>query len=187
MTEGRDWVAVVEAGACPDCGFDAGTVPRREIAAATRANAGQWRALLLRSDAGALRTRPTPTTWSALEYGAHVRDVLAIMGARVEHVVREHEPELGWWDHDAAATDERYNEQEISEVAAAIVARAENFSTAIEAVPDGAWGRGAIRGDGNRFTVEGIVRFTLHEVCHHRADALASLGGEGGEGSHTGN
>jgi hypothetical protein len=106
-----------------------------------------------------------------------VRDVLAIMGERVGRTVHEDEPELGWWDHDAAAVAERYNTQAVSAVADAMVARAEDFAAALAAVPAHAWGRRAIRGDGDRFTVEGIARFTLHEVRHHRADALEVLAG----------
>lgn len=177
MTEGRDWVAVVASGACPDCGFDAAAVPRRELGPAARASADEWRALLTSRPSDALRRRPSPATWSPLEYGAHVRDVLAVMAERVGRIVLEDEPELGWWDHDAAAVDEGYNEQDASEVADTIVARADDFAAALAAVPDDAWGRSAIRADGNRFTVEGITRFTLHEVRHHRADALVALGG----------
>jgi len=50
--------------------------------------------------------------WSALAYGAHVSDVLALLGRRVVQAKVERGPELGWWDHEAAALDEGYNDQE---------------------------------------------------------------------------
>ena len=59
-----------------------------------------------------VRARPAPDTWSALEYACHTRDVLSVFNRRVLLMVAEDRPELGWWDHEAAADDEAYNAQD---------------------------------------------------------------------------
>lgn len=56
--------------------------------------------------------------WSALEYAAQVRDVLALFRNRVGSAITEEEPDFGWWTHEAAAVDEGYNEQDPPVVAA---------------------------------------------------------------------
>jgi hypothetical protein len=33
-----------------------------------------------------------------------------------------------------------------------------------------------VRRDREQFTVEGLIRFALHEAYHHRADACCSIG-----------
>ena len=175
MIEGRDWVSVVAAGPCPDCGLDASMGRRAAIGTEVEIVAGRWTALLTSSGTDALRVRPVPTTWSALEYAAHVRDVLAVMSERTVRMTREDDPELGWWDHDAAAVDERYNDQDRADVAAALAARAADFATVLASVDDGDWDRTGIRGDGSRFTVDGMARFVLHETHHHLRDAERSL------------
>src|SRR4051794_26746161 len=68
----KNWTWVIERP-CAECGFDAGDYDDREIASAILATAATWRAVLGRDD---VRERPNDHTWSPLEYGAHVRDVL---------------------------------------------------------------------------------------------------------------
>jgi hypothetical protein len=167
-------VRVVETGPCHDCGLDASTVHRAALGDALRVEGRAWAHVLRGVDGDALRRRPDATTWSALEYGAHVRDVLEIMTARTERTLVEDDPELAWWDHEAAAIEDGYNAQEPDDVADALAANADALAGALARVPDDGWSRTATRGDGNRFTIEGIARFTLHEARHHRHDATGS-------------
>ncbi len=61
---------------------------------------------------------------------AHVRDVLALFRDRVVLTLSRDQPEFGWWDHEAAAVDERYNEQDPREVAAALATNAAGLARA---------------------------------------------------------
>lgn len=45
-------------------------------------------------DAGAIRRRPSPEVWSALEYAAHVRDVIDFYADRIDRVLTEERPQM---------------------------------------------------------------------------------------------
>jgi DNA segregation ATPase FtsK/SpoIIIE, S-DNA-T family len=80
---------------CDECGFEYEAVPAGEVAGAIRSLAPRFRALVAGAaagDAGAVRRRPDPATWSALEYTAHVRDVLLVQRERVVHALVEDRP-----------------------------------------------------------------------------------------------
>ena len=68
----KDWTWVLSQR-CPECGFTATDVDGPAIAGTVRDLSPRWVSALHRADA---RDRPDPTTWSTLEYGAHVRDVM---------------------------------------------------------------------------------------------------------------
>src|SRR3954462_2237112 len=67
----KDWTWVLQR-ACPDCGYDASSVPVDSVADRLRANAARGQPLLHRPGVSA---RPRPDVWSTLEYACHVRDV----------------------------------------------------------------------------------------------------------------
>ena len=108
-----------------------------------------------------------------------MRDVLPLMASRVERILAEDDPELGWWDHEAAAVEDRYNEQVPVLVIEAMTANARSFAATLARVPADGWERSAERRPGEGITVRGIARFVLHEVIHHREDASHSLAGGG--------
>lgn len=171
--DGRNWVEVVATGECPDCHFDATAVQRERFASEIRAEAARWRAVLDRyaGDEPALRNRPLEISWSVLEYACHVRDVLEVMATRVRAMVVQDGPKFAWWDHEEAADDRRYNFQDPFQVAIDLETNARNFGGAIATIDDDGWQRTGARGDGATFTIDGLVRFTLHESHHHRWDA----------------
>jgi hypothetical protein len=122
-----------------------------------------------------VRTRPDPDTWSALETACHVRGVLEIFDERVRQVLEDEHPTFGWWEHEAAVTAERYNEQDPAEVLDAISAAATVLATRLRSVPEGSWERTGERRDGEVFTVSGLGRFALHEASHHLLDVGRAL------------
>jgi hypothetical protein len=174
MAEAMDWVEVLEKP-CPFCGLAPAEVAPEDLPAALRAEAARWEDLLGHADEEQVRAKPEDGSWSALEYGCHVRDVLAKMTERVARTLVEDEPELGWWDHDAAAVDEHYNEQDPVAAGGDLGANAEWMAGTLALVQGDEWDRSGTRGDGARMSVAGIGRFTLHELAHHRGDAEARL------------
>src|SRR5260370_1338741 len=67
---------------------------------------------------------PVPASWSALEYGCHVRDVLRFQRDRVALAQAEDTPEFVSMRRDDRVLEERYNEQYPTVVAAEIVTAA---------------------------------------------------------------
>lgn len=182
--EGQDWYAVVSGGgACPECGFDAQQVDRADVGPSLLAEARRWGELLDRL-AGlddVLRRRPASGAWSAVEYACHVAGVFEVFAGRVERLRAEDGAELGWWDHEAAVSEERYAERPVPDVVAAIGDGAVRLALALPRLDDPpAWDRAGTRRPGERFTIEGIARYALHESVHHRLDAQRSAGAGAG-------
>jgi hypothetical protein len=160
---------------CPLCGHDVATVPADDLAPAIIDAARRWHEFIdavLADPEGAEWLRVRGSGWCGLEYAAHVRDVLSLFTRRVETVVLVPEPELAWWDHEATAVDEHYREQDPRAVADDIVEGAEELAFVLQRLRPAQRLRVGIR-RGHRFSIEGLVRFALHETLHHLEDARA--------------
>jgi uncharacterized damage-inducible protein DinB len=175
----RDWYELVAAGGpCPDCGLDVGAIRRSDLGPSVMGEARAWEEFLEDVDDKAARRRPEPETWSALEYACHVAGVFDVFAGRVRRMRQEDEPELGWWDHEAAVTEEEYNERSLDDARTGIADGAVALALALPRLDDPAqWERFGTRRSGERFTVEGLVRFAIHESNHHRRDARTSARG----------
>lgn len=156
---------------CPICGLHPGAVAPEEIGPRIRAAIPGWQAVLALPD---VRARPTPGGWSPLEYACHVRDVLAVYGARMALQLRTDDPLFEDWDQNIAALDGQYLSQDPAEVAAELVAAAESTAAQIEAISGAQWDRPGRRvGRRDSFTVLTLARYILHEVLHHLHNVAA--------------
>lgn len=162
----KNWTWVLER-ACSECGFDASTVAIDDLPQLIRANAVAWEPVLARED---VRVRPDDSTWSPLEYAAHVRDVFRIFGVRLGRIRAEDDPLFENWDQDATAVAERYGEQDPVAVRRELVAAGAALAAAFEAVPESERGRTGRRSDGAVFTVETLGRYLIHDPVHHLWD-----------------
>jgi hypothetical protein len=162
----KNWTWVLERR-CPACGFDAQTIALEDLPALLRDNITFWPAVLERPD---VAVRPDDSTWSPLEYAAHVRDVFRVFSGRLNLMLAEHNPEFENWDQDATAVAGSYGEQDPFQVRDELVEAGTALADAIERVPAEASSRTARRSDGSHFTVETLGRYLLHDVVHHRWD-----------------
>jgi hypothetical protein len=162
----KNWTWVVERP-CPECGFDAAGYPDDAIPAAIRDNAASWPAVLARPT---VRQRPNDSTWSPLEYSAHVRDVMRVYRERLRLMVETDDPLYPNWDQDETAVLEKYNEQDPEVVAREIAAIAKDLSAAFETLDAAQWQRQGRRSDGAEFTVSTIAKYMTHDLVHHRWD-----------------
>lgn len=162
----KDWTWVIERP-CADCGYNAASTDPRVISAAIRDNAARWPAVLARTD---VRDRPDDSTWSALEYSAHVRDVFRIFRTRLALMRTETDPLFANWDQDATAIEDRYAEQDPTTVARELVDAAEALAVDFETVSEDEWDRVGRRSDGASFTVSTFALYLLHDPVHHLWD-----------------
>lgn len=163
----KDWTVVIREG-CAECGFD----PRYDVTTTgdrLRATVPRWREQLARTD---VRERPAPTTWSPLEYAAHVRDVLGVMRGRLELMLAEDGAGFPGWDQDAAAVEARYDLQDPARVAQDYAEAVDVTAAAFDAVQGDQWQRRGSR-DRTPFTVETLAVYLLHDVEHHLHDVTA--------------
>ncbi len=165
----KDWTWVLERP-CPECGFDAARIPVGTVAGRLLAATPRWHEALSRADA---RERPAPTTWSPLEYGAHVRDVHRVFEQRARLTQEQHDPLFATWDQDAAAVQDRYDLQDPATVAAELDAAARSAAAVFASVPDDEWDLPARRSDGSTFTLRTLALYYLHDVEHHLHDVRA--------------
>jgi hypothetical protein len=162
----KNWTWVLERP-CDECGYDAAAIRPGEVAQAVRDNADAWPPVLARPDA---RVRPDDDTWSALEYGAHVRDVLRLYRARLAMMMEQDDPLYPNWDQDATAVDDAYNAQDPAVVARELGEAASALAADFDAVTDAGWQRPGRRSDGVEFTVDTFARYFLHDLVHHLTD-----------------
>ena len=167
----KDWTWVLDT-ACPECGFRAGDVDPTAVAGLMRDNAAAWEAILTGDDAG-VRTRPSPTVWSPLEYACHVRDVHVRYLARLEMMLTEDGPHYPNWDQDETAIAQRYHDSDPATVAGELRTAADALAHRFDQVAGEQWDRTGYRSDGAAFTVASFARYFIHDPIHHLHDVRA--------------
>lgn len=115
---------------CEQCGFVYESLAPGDIGSAIRSLARQIRAeLVARAASPAVRTRPAPSVWSALEYACHVRDVLLVQRERALLAQVEERPSFARMYRDERVSLAGYRDEQPEDVAdhltmaAALVAR----------------------------------------------------------------
>jgi len=166
---------------CEECGFEATTVTPANAEETVRGLARRYRAPLTRllagEDDGVLRRRPGPDTWSALEYAAHVRDLIALWSQALHRALTEDRPVLARPDPDIAerfAAEQAYNTLDPATVAAELAANAERMAAKLGSVAADQWQR-AVRFGAEELTALDLARKVAHEGGHHLLDVGRSL------------
>ena len=167
----KNWTWVLEQ-TCEECGFDASRCTAREVPSLIRANATAWQQLF---DRGEIHPgRPTPTTWSSLEYAAHVRDVYRRYTNRIALMLDVEDPMFENWDQDASANDDRYEEQAPVTVISELQGNAAQLADRLDDLTPPEWLRRGRRSDGANFSVDSISRYMIHDTIHHVVDVTRS-------------
>lgn len=165
---------------CDGCGLDPSQVTAPDALVALRSFPRRWRALFAGlddedTDARALiGRRPEPATWSALEYAAHVADVLRLYDEWVRRVLVEDRPSLPGVDPDRWADDRRYADQRLPDVLDGLEAAAGGLADRLQQVEGESWERRGVR-EGEDVSVLWMARQAVHEGAHHLRDAERSL------------
>ncbi|TPG17413.1 DinB family protein [Pedococcus bigeumensis] len=165
----KDWTWTLQRP-CPDCGFEAGSVARGDIAPLTLTLTAPWTAALAR---GSARERPAPAVWSPLEYACHVRDVCRIFTGRIRLMLEQDGPQFANWDQDETAVADRYGEQDPAVVSGELQEAAAVVAAAFASVRDDQWDRTGLRSDGSEFTALTLGQYFLHDLAHHLVDVGA--------------
>jgi len=99
-------------GQCEECGFDDAGIERAEMLAAMPSLAAEHGQLLRAVPGVRLRAHTRPGSWSPLEYGCHVRDMLIVQRERVLRAQAERVPRFASMRRDERAIEEAYNVQD---------------------------------------------------------------------------
>jgi hypothetical protein len=155
---------------CEQCGFSY-DVGREAITPWLRSDARAFVNKLAKLGDAAW-SRPEQDVWSPLEYACHLRDMLRVQTERVHLTQRETDPEFVPMGRDQRVVDDRYNEQDPTEVAAALVESADALADLLDGLDADGWLRTGFYNYPERAlrTVEWIAIHTDHELFHHRGD-----------------
>ena len=146
---------------------------------AVRSFPRRYRALLvtLRSDDGPdaiYRRRPQASTWSALEYTAHVADRLDHLGPAILRVVRENTPAIEGFDNDERAVSKAYNDLDRIEVLGWLDLACDELASVIADVRPDDWARTGLVAGVERDALT-LARDGVHEGAHHLRDVQRVL------------
>ena len=102
-------------GRCEECGFDYDLEEAVRAGPAIVEGVGEF-AVMLRDEHADLRTRRQPQTWSPIEYGCHLRDVLLVQRERVLVARRIDRPSFDPMGRDERVEHDGYAEQDVDDV-----------------------------------------------------------------------
>lgn len=159
---------------CAECGFD-WDIGTSEVIAEIARFGQAYRAGLTRfldgEDGEALvRRRPSPGVWSALEYAAHMRDVVAFYLERIERVVSEDRPTMTAVGFADLAEERRYAEEHVGSVLDALAQGADTAAARLADLTPEQWARVGIGSEGGERTVLVLARRLAHDGHHHLLD-----------------
>jgi hypothetical protein len=157
---------------CPECGVEYDSISPQDAIQALRSFPRRYREVIgpFIDDEDVLRRRPDRSTWSALEYAAHVADVLESMTPMLVEMTQKDDPRIrDPWDPDERARDRHYNDMEPREALDWLERAATKAAdTAAGFSPDD-WSRTGQFDYGQRELID-QVRNMVHEGSHHLRD-----------------
>ncbi|MCU1451520.1 MAG: methyltransferase type 12 [Acidimicrobiales bacterium] len=157
---------------CPECGVEYKSVSPQDAAQALRSFPRRYREVIgpFIDDEDVLRRRPDPKTWSALEYTAHVADVLESMTPMLVEMAQRDDPRIpDPWDPDERARERRYNDMEPREVLDWLERAATKAADTVAGLNPEDWARTGEFDYGQREIID-QARNMVHEGVHHLRD-----------------
>ncbi len=164
---------------CPECGLDYDTISQGDAVVAVRSFPRRYReALAGPADDPAwdriVRRRPSPDTFSAIEYTGHLAMAMENWKARLDKVLVQDDFVFTPFDVDDAVRDAHFETQPVEAVVLRLEAAATAFADAIAHLSHDQLERTFLRASTPR-TVRWISRQVVHEGSHHLRDIARVL------------
>ena len=130
-------------------------------------------------DGSDLQRRREPSTWSPLEYGCHMRDVLLVQRERVLAARRTETPTFDPMGRDERVEHDGYAEQDPTDVVRELNDAAVMFANVLDRIPPPDWERTVMYNYPKTWvrSLRWVAVHTVHEVRHHTLDVRRQLGG----------
>jgi hypothetical protein len=164
----------MEPERCAECGFDGEHLMVADAITALRSMGRRWRELFEDVPDERLRRRPDPQTWSALEYAAHTRDVLALVSWGMDRLLKGDEPTFEAIEPDPPGADHGYAALDPSEVLDQLEANAERMAARAERALPEHWKRRGTMGE-TPTDAGWLLRHAVHDATHHIRDVERGL------------
>ena len=161
---------------CAECGFDYDLDEAMSSGAAIVEGAVAL-AALVDDDASEPHMRRDAQTWSPLEYGCHVRDVLLVQRERVLLARRRSRPSLEPMGREERVDQDGYREQNPEEIARQLGDAARLFANVLSRLGPADWERTVLYNypEVSERSLRWVAVHTLHEVRHHLLDVRRQL------------
>jgi hypothetical protein len=158
---------------CDECGFDWES-PSQELVAELASFGSAYETCLTRllpdEDVSVLREKSSPTVWSALEYTAHMRDVVEFYAERISRVLNEEMAQLTPRDFAALAEERSYNLEDPEVVLSQLAEACTSTSALLSRLTAYQWERAGVGSEGGERTVLLLARRLVHDGHHHLLD-----------------
>jgi len=161
---------------CEECGFEYDLSDAPAAGPAIVEGVGEF-AGMLSNRAANLRTRRQPQTWSPLEYGCHLRDVLLVQRERVLAARRIHRPSFDPMGRDERVEHDGYAEQDAGDVVRQLTDAAHLIANVLSRLGAEDWERSVMYNYPKQFerSLRWVAVHTMHEVRHHLLDIRRQL------------
>ena len=165
---------------CEGCGYVWDSISREDVSPGVREAVGAI-AARLRGAHAAATSRPAPDRWSALEYGAHVRDVLLNVRDRIVQTIVEDEPQYAMIWRDERVDRGLYAGDAADCIADEVTFAGSLFSRTFDRIEPALLARTGVYTfpTPQPRSVLWIAAQALHECRHHLADIDEVLASDG--------
>jgi hypothetical protein len=162
---------------CQECGFEY-VLDNADTASADILDGVANLAAVLQGGSD-LGRRTKPDTWSPIEYGCHMRDVLLVQRERVLAARWMDTPSVDPMGRDERVEYDGYRDQEPADVVRQLNDAAAMFANVLDRIPAEGWQRTVIYNypKASERSLRWVAVHTVHEVRHHTLDVRRQLGG----------
>jgi hypothetical protein len=134
---------------------------------------------LVKSPIGDVGRQVRPLSWSALEYGCHLRDVLLVQRERVLLARRVDHPTPAPMGRDERADHDGYRSQDVADVARQLIEAGRLFAHVLDLLDDDGWTRTLVYNwpEPADRSLRWVAVHTVHELVHPQRDIELVLAG----------
>ena len=163
----------IEVETCAECGFDSRHYTHDDVMGTLRAIV-PWYGLLTEDvDDGLLHARPAPDTWSAIEYGEHMTDVLGLHAFGLQWMLDDDAPQFPAID--VQPLSEVVSTTPLAEVLAGLTAATATMQQTAKQLKGDARERTGRLAEGETITTGWLERHSVHDMVHHLHDIGRNL------------
>src|SRR5439155_13286518 len=159
---------------CDECGFDAGDWTRHDLIATLEALQPWWEELVRGLDPVLLETRPAPTTWSAIEYAVHSRDLTRDLGRLLHAILTVEGLDLKLPAPVDARADDPPRPGPVTPAVDELGDNATRLARRAARATDEERSRSALL-DGEPMSADAVLAHAVHDATHHLMDVSSGL------------
>ena len=123
--------------------------------------------MLRTDDNTAIRHRPAPGEWSAIEVLGHMIDKMYHASNRVERVFNEERPLLLAYDQDEEVRTHNYQDADPIALQKALQQQCEHFAVLVAAIPSASLQREGVHSENGVMTLRQCIEAPLNSVPEH--------------------